>query len=422
MSRKKRRNHRASGERPGSSSAPVAAPFRIVLFVGIALLGRAAVLAAQTADTPTFEERTSVVLIEVPVQVLENGEPVGGLGRENFELYDDGERREIFSFDVLDFSGSPGAAQLPMTQEGGPALGPRRNFLFLIDFAYPDSWDPKIGAGPITAAIHGMMDTWHDLTELLEARFHPEDRIALAYFSPLRGLKMLQGWTSNRESVGRAMDTVRLMIEARPDRLRETWSDWEIEARSTRRGGPEGLWAQLDDLLSESRTAGVRADPFLPHREVSKKLFEGLIAAGKTLEETAGPRHVVYLSTGFPGASLRDLRRVIQQFRRTHWAIQSINTGGLGFGSGSLHMLSNETGGQVFSNSNRVSDLLGEMAKRTAVTYALMFEASGEREKATYHRLRVKLVGGPKGAEVVHRRGYYTPGVAAERAQPGSER
>ena len=398
---------------PASRSARVAALALLWLCVA-GPYGHAQDAEDRELEDRTFEGETSVVLIEVPVQVLQGSEPVNGLSAENFELYDRGERRDIYSFDVLDYSAGASATPLPVTETyRGVALGARRNFLFLIDFAYPDSWDPEIGAGPITAAIHGMKDTWNDLAEMLEARFHTEDRIALAYFSPLRGLKMLQGWTTDREAVANAMEVLRLMIEVEPKRLKEAWEEWEITARRTREAGPLELWATLDDLLAEARTAGTRADPFLPHEDVTARLFEGLINAGKTLDYGAGPRHVVYLSTGFPGASLKSLRILVQQFRRTHWSIQSVYTGGLGFGSSSLHLLSNETGGQVFTNSNDVSDLLGDMVEQTAVTYTLTFEApsdGGKRE--SYRKLKVKLVDGPKGARVIHRKGYYSTPAA----------
>jgi VWFA-related protein len=362
-------------------------------------------------ENQTFADETSVVLIEVPVQVLVGSEPVSGLTADNFELYDQGERREIYSFDVLDHSAGASAAPLPVTDaRSSLSLGPHRNFLFVVDFAYPDSWDPEIGAGPITAAVHGMKDTWRDLAEMLEGQFQADDRMAFAFFSPLRGLKMLQGWTTDRAAVAHAMELLRLMVEVDPERLREAWRDWEVTARRSRAEGPLQLWATLDDLLAEARTAGTRADPFLPHDDVTAKLFEGLINAGKTLDYGAGPRHVVYLSTGFPGTSLRNLRTLVQQFRRSHWAIQSVHTGGLGFGSDSLHLLSSETGGQVFTNSNDVSTLLGDLVAQTAVTYTLTFEARAEGGRESYRKLKVRLVGGPKGARVVHRKGYYSAG------------
>ncbi len=400
----------ASGER--SRFQPATRPALTLAFA--ALLLTTAISTAQETEA-TFVDEASVGLVEVPVQVLVDGRPVRGLTLENFELYDQGQPREIYSLDVLDMSPGVVFEELPETGYfGGLVAGARRNFLFVLDFAYPDSYDPEIGAGPITAAVHGMKDTWLDLEKMLESAFHGEDRVALAYFSPLRGLKMVQGWTTDREAVARAMDLLRRMIEVDAKGLEESWGDWEPTARPSRAAGPLALWATLDDLLAEARTAGLRADPNLPHEQVTSRLFEGLVNAGKTLDYGAGPRHVVYFSTGFPGASLKNLRSLIQQFRRTHWSIQSVYTGGLGFGSNSLHMLSGETGGQVFSNSNDVSTLLEDLVEETAVTYTLTFDMPPPGKRAAYRKLKVKLVDGPKRARVIHRKGYYSAGPSAE--------
>ena len=69
----------------------------------------ALLLAAVTvrSDAQTFEEEASVLLVEVPVQVLVAGRPVQSLTEESFEVYDDGERQEIIGFDVLDLSAAP---------------------------------------------------------------------------------------------------------------------------------------------------------------------------------------------------------------------------------------------------------------------------------------------------------------------------
>jgi hypothetical protein len=64
-------------------------------------------LAAAPSDTQTFEAKTSVLVVELPMQVLASGRPVRALTRENFELYDAGERQEILSFEVLDLSAEP---------------------------------------------------------------------------------------------------------------------------------------------------------------------------------------------------------------------------------------------------------------------------------------------------------------------------
>jgi hypothetical protein len=45
----------------------------------------------------------------------------------------------------------------------------------------------------------------------------------------------------------------------------------------------------------------------------------------------------------------------------------------------------------------------------TSVTYLLAFQPGNLKADGEYHKLRVRLVGGPKGAEVIHRPGYFAP-------------
>ena len=80
-----------------------------------------------------FEDSTSIRIIEVPVRVLQKGDPVRGLTAANFEVYDNGELRELIGFEVVD----AGATWVPEVLPTGEVLPlqERRNFFFLFDFA-----------------------------------------------------------------------------------------------------------------------------------------------------------------------------------------------------------------------------------------------------------------------------------------------
>ncbi len=374
---------------------------------------------AQTADAPsdsrTFEDETSVLVVEVPVQVLVSGKPLRGLTRESFEVYDKGERQELVGFEVLDLSTEPASAdEDPRRAADRPKQMPptalRRNFLLVFDFAYPSSWDRAYGAGPITT-LHGMVDTEERVSGLLGESFHPTDRLAVGYMSPLRGFKLLQGWTSDRDQVLRAFEILRSAMKIDAKRVRELWPEWEPgRAVGLAAGGAESPWATVDDLVAEARTSSLRGDPTLPHREVVEGFIDGLIAARRELGEPPGPRHVVYMSAGFPIESLEDLQRLFREFRRTHWSIQAVSTAGLGWGADSMFLISYETGGQLYTNHNHVDVLLADMTETTAVTYLLSFQAKLGQPKGSFHKLRVKLADGPANARLIHRRGYYSPG------------
>src|SRR5690349_5464884 len=86
-----------------------------------------------SAFAQKFEEKVTVTYVEVPVTVLaKDGVPVRGLNKASFEVRDDGEKREIESFDAIDFAGEGGSTKAisPLN----PAS--RRNFLLLFDLSY----------------------------------------------------------------------------------------------------------------------------------------------------------------------------------------------------------------------------------------------------------------------------------------------
>ena len=55
------------------------------------------------------------------------------------------------------------------------------------------------------------------------------DRWAVAFFSPLRNVKLLQGWTEDSDDVAKAMQVLDAAILAEPDLVQERWRDWRIQ-------------------------------------------------------------------------------------------------------------------------------------------------------------------------------------------------
>src|SRR6185295_4303319 len=116
-----------------------------------------------------------------------------------------------------------------------------------------------------------------------------------------------------------------------------------------------------------------------------------------------------------------ELRRMLETFRRADCAVQSIDIGGLradvdepgsrsrGTGQEVLFYLANETGGELFRNANDFQRQLAAVLQRTELTYVLTFERSDLPTDGSYRKLRVELKGGPPGARVSHRPGYYAP-------------
>src|SRR2546421_12810103 len=93
--------------------------------------GLVALLAAVPLFAQSASEKVTVHYVEVPVSVAtSDGNPVRGLTKANFELYDGRRRVDVSSFDVIDFN-SPESLR---ANAGNPAV--HRSFLLLFDLNY----------------------------------------------------------------------------------------------------------------------------------------------------------------------------------------------------------------------------------------------------------------------------------------------
>jgi VWFA-related protein len=371
----------------------------------------AAGLAAQEDDraivSETFGEETSVLVVEVPVRVLVRGRPARGLGAENFAVYDRGLRRELVGFEVVDLA-PPTAAEGPGETPPAAALPPR-SFLLLFDFAYA-------GGGHLARAFDAAV-------RLVEEGLRPEDRVAVAFFSALRGLRLLAEFTPDRHRIGLALATFGAMLGRDPRLAGELYA--ELGA-SPREDGPP--LATRQEVEAEAGIL-VRADPYWPHRSVIRSLARGLAQVPGWHRGEPGQQHVLYLSYGPPAqyisgrgsvGTLDELERVFKSLRQGGWSIQAINVGGhrVGLGRDTLFLLAHETGGEAYENFADPAAAMDRMLLRTSLTYLLAFQADEIEADGRFHRIRVELVEGPPAARVVHRRGYYAPATPHQPARP----
>lgn len=373
----------------------------------------AVALTAGALAAQTFEGSTTVVAVEVPVRVLHRGQPVRGLTADDFRILDGGVERAIVGFEVIDVSAPDAAA--PSPGAAGSPLG--RNYLFLFDLAYA-------GAGPHDSRrrLEGGLAA---VRSLVAGELQPADRVAVAYLSPLRGLKLVLDFTADRRQARIALAALGLVVAAQPDRLERDLAGWSRLApprRGWRSRTPRGpIDATLADLVAEARTSSARGATDLPHASLLMQASRGLGRLSRRAE-LAGPRYLVLLSQGplygdEATRSLSYMGEIADAFRRESWSIESIDLGGLGFGRDSLLLLAAETGGRLYTNSRDLDLLLERMAETTSVSYLLTFQADGVAVDGAYHRLKIRLTGGPRGAKVIHRPGYYAP-AAAELVAP----
>jgi len=401
------------------------------LILAAVLTGPTPAANGENPRSETFHGETSVLVVEVPVRVLVDGAPMRGLTRDDFEIHDRGQRREIIAFEVLERGPWLGEPDGFPVARAFPAEMPPRTYLLLFDFAYSSSQGL---AKALAASRH-----------LVEEEMRGEDQVAVAFFSALRGFRLLVSFTADRSTVEGALDVFAAMLARDPEsagRLHDRLASGLVRAAvpaaplaaplaaptlgPAPRAQPSAPpLATRQEVVDEAGIL-VRADPYWPHRSVVRGLARALVEVPAWAGEVPSPRDLLYLSQGFPSkviggkgsaGTLGELERVFRGLRQSGWAVQAINVDSYRARGGidSLFLLAHETGGESFENFNDLDEAFDLMLHRTTVTYLLAFQPDNLKADETFHRLRIRLTNGPAGARLVYRPGYYAPRPAPSR-------
>lgn len=419
-----------------------------------ALLCTGALLLAAAADAQRgrrqrqaqFSDTATVTVVEVPVQVSSSGDPLRGLTRNDFELFDGRRQVEITGFDVVDLSTLEGKP----TEEPVPAAA-RRHFLLLFDlfFTTPDS----VGRAQQAAA------------DLVLTELHPTDLVALAVYDTRP--RLVLGFTSDRSQIRQAIRSLGKIEtgEAIRDPLGLVVGDLS------------GNQPTNSDLGAAAGAAAVDADSMLSQALRELQNLQGAAERGRAASHVAaltagmgelaawmhsveGRKHVVFLSEGFDSSILvgqqgmtgreqaeilerqdavtsgrswevdnevlfgsssaqNTMNRMLSLFREANCTIQAVDVSGEVQTEGqsnraSLFMMANDTDGEMFANFGNLGDAMSEVLERTSVTYLLAFQPKNLKYDGKFNRLRVRIKDAPRGTRVVHRPGYYAPKPYAE--------
>src|SRR5260221_7555016 len=103
--------------------------------IGVALVLASAIpAAAQKTGSGVVQEKASVTVVEVPVNVIgKDGKPLAGLTAADFELYDNGKKQEITGFEVADLRAPATVPTAANPFPEGPPAAARRHWLLVFD-------------------------------------------------------------------------------------------------------------------------------------------------------------------------------------------------------------------------------------------------------------------------------------------------
>lgn len=401
--------------------------------------------------------KAEVTLVEVPVHVMgPDGIPARGLTKEDFELLDDGRKVEIASMDVIDLEDFA----RPLTVPGEMPLPPaaRRHFFFLFDLTF----SAPIRLSRARAAAR----------EFVLDGMKSGDLGAVATFDVERGLKLVLSFTSDRDQLAAAVETLGLptLVTAATDPLALTvyppsFLQGTVGTNVDRRGGRIGDSEIADALSTQSKLQEKVFDTYQQGR--IRQMASSFGDLARTLASVRGRKHVLLFSEGFDSKLLSGvtgpesgraegdlivagelwkvepedrygrnevklhLEEMFQLFRRADASIQAVDVAGLaaagasveatfsgdtgpserlgsrGRGQDTLFLMAEETGGELYRNSNEVKEHLERLQAQTALVYLLVFAPRELKEPGRYHSLRVKVK--RPGLKASARAGYYEP-------------
>jgi len=423
------------------------------------LLGLLLSAPARAQDAPTsgegaqgeepnelFFETTEVNVVNVEVFVTDKqGNRVSGLTRDDFEIYENGQKMEISNFFAVENGrpvSGPGADAEPAEEAGDDRLPdrstrvtqlrelrelPEDQRLHLI--IYVDNFNLR----PATRNR-----VLHRMHRFLNQKLRPGDRVMVVSYD--RSLHVRQSFTDDMELVAEALASLEDLsgIAVLRDSERRTALD-EIDVSS--------------DHFEALQWARSYADSVYAEIDFS---LEGLAGHVDALSGLVGRKALLYVSDGLPQVVAEDVFIAVEErFRGRQARLEALNydlstryrelvakanAGGVTFytldaggmqahasisaeyggsrqGGGQafidsirsanlkepLHMMADDTGGQAIVNTNAVEAGLDKIGDDFGNYYSLGYQPPHHGD-GRYYKIEVEVRG--KGLEVRHRNGY----------------
>jgi VWFA-related protein len=273
-----------------------------------------------------------------------------------------------------------------------------------------------------------------------------------------RGYRLVTNFTTDRSAVAAAIDHPATFRGADPLQLSGINNYNKLEAdQDLKQRSEQAKHEQSESRQDQARGARDQDEQFL--RDQVHRQFDLLAQLAASLRNRRGRTEVVFLSEGFnarviSGRSALDLNEenddanmatngapykvdsdrrfgsstsqnllqaMTQAFRASGVMLHAIDLRGLRTltdlthgeaddNDDSLFLLARPTGGEVFRNSNDLSDNFARMLNQQEVVYVLGFQAPVVNPGKP-HELNLKLVDGPRGAALTYRRGYFEGGT-----------
>jgi VWFA-related protein len=387
---------------------------------------------------PVYSTDVSLVLLPVFVAGAD-GHALRGLQPEDFDVQADGKPVQVVSFRYVDTTAADDQDEIR------EAPSARRRFLLLFDKSFTDP--------------SGLNRAQRAALNFVRRGMARSDLASVATVDVQRGLKVVANFTEDRALLAHAVETLGVPSLARISDPLGLAADMAVTDVALQGRGSDTLSSDatvnqaLQVLVRQMRAADDNA-----YRAQVATLAASFQDLGRALRTVAGRKQVLYFSAGFDsrvliGESGRDQREATQAvvegrlwdvdeqnrfgdarvrdllkdatrgLANADAVVHAIDVTGMGSdrsltltrspedsqravpGRESLNLISAETGGRFFKDTNNLDAVLNEMADMTSRYYVLGFQPGAEKGPGSYHKIKVKVA--RKSARLSHRAGYY---------------
>jgi VWFA-related protein len=359
--------------------------------------------AQQRPPQPVFPTGIASVVVDVVV-LDDDGFPVAGLSKDDFELREDGELQRIDGFRVVEKTSEPiapskGAAPRPgeAGTEPAPALVPPRRFVLVLC-----RWH---------ATFDMLSRSKQTLLRLVQQQLSEGDEVMVVDVGD--STSVVQQFTPSRQQ---ALQSIQKKIVPMPSRSNDLQQ--------------AGTFDLSDEVMQ---------------RHTTDKIYVSLESLAAGLQRANGRKIVLLLSPPLQRAKDfgPDLRRVVSILNRSNATVYAIDIAGglrgVAEGSGStaisddplselpnrlgigddvnaLHALAADTGGRYFTNLNVFDDAVKSVVNENRIYYLLGYTPANAFADGRFRRIHVKLK--RPGMRVLARKGY----LALPARRPSSNR
>ena len=405
-------------------------------------------------EAPVFQSRVSMV--RVPVVVRDRaGKAVGGLSKEDFQLFDKGKGQRVAQFSaegsaVPKPKATPSeetATSAPAEPGKPPAVLPTRFIAYVFDDLHLEIGD--------------LMQVRQAAVKHMQQALRPSDRAAIFTLSGRVSIE----FTDDRALLQAALEKIMPVTHAPAKPPFSYYMAEQIERTSDEQNPADPAWAfaiQFTINCFHLQGQEIAAAPGLARSAVHQVLSQGqqeirgtlqtLKALARRLAAMPGDRSIILVSSGYYLApDLRsDLTEVVDRAVHSNVIVNTLDARGVYAPSAApdlpscgvldsnttqqflqydrqeniengmvLAELADDTGGTIFRNNNDLFAGFNSLAAPPEYIYYLGFYPENLKPDGSYHALKVTLPS-RKGLVLKARKGYWAPSHSEDEAAQSS--